>query len=180
MRKLVISSAALLALGACGQQPTANESANASEAVSGTTDGALKLGGDGVPQFRAGAWEVKEAGEGGSETRLECLGPEAAPQLREMMTRNYPAECKVERNSSSERVYIKASCPQNGLVIDSEMDLKGSDTAFELKFGAFVTKPDGSRDGGVTTATSRWIGECPAGVQHGEEIGGAPHAGEEG
>ena len=177
MRKLLIS-AAVFALAACGQQQTANESADAGETTAATTgSGALKLGGDGVPQFKAGAWEVKEAGDEGKETRRECIGAEATPQLREMLTRSYPAECKVERDSGSDRIFIKTSCPQNGLTIDSEMDLKGSDTEFEMKFGAFVTMPDGKRQGGGTTLTGRWVGECPAGVQPGQRIGGESEEG---
>lgn len=168
--RILFISAAVLALAACGQQQTANESADTGEKT--VADGGLTLGADGVPQFRPGAWEIVEAGDGGKEARRECVGGEATPQLREMVTRDYPKECKVDHESGSDRFYLKASCPQNGLTIDSELDLKGSDTQFEMKFGAFVTMPDGKRQGGGTTLSGRWVGECPAGVQPGQQIGG--------
>lgn len=175
MTRFAIVSALALALAACGDQPANEATAEAGAGQNGGAEGkALALGADGVPQFRPGAWEIREvnADEGISEVRRECVGADANPQLREMLTRSYPAECKVERDSNSGRLYLKASCPQNGLTIDSEMELTGSDTEMDLKFGAYVVMPDGKREGGEATLNGRWVGECPAGAEPGEEIEG--------
>ncbi|QPQ55123.1 DUF3617 family protein [Allosphingosinicella flava] len=172
MRYLVISAAAL-ALAACGQQQDSNGSAEAGKTgETAAADGALKIGADGVPQFRPGAWEMTESGDNANETRRECLGADANPQLREELTRSYPKECKVERDSNSGRLFVKASCPQNGLTIDSEIEVTGSDTAMNMRIGAFVTMPDGKRQGGETRIVGRWVGQCPAGVQPGDSIEG--------
>lgn len=169
--RIAIVSALALAIAACGQQPAANESADAGAGEvksGGSITDAFQIGSDGVPQMRPGLWEITEAG--GKEVRRECQGAEVDEAFREVMTRDYPKECKIDRDSDSGRIYLKATCQQDGMSIDTEVEMTGSDTAFDGKVSVFVTMPDGKKTGGTETSKGRWIGECPAGVQPGEEV----------
>ena len=168
--RIAIVSALAITVAACGQQPASNESADAGagETKSGSLANAFKVGSDGVPQLRPGLWEITEAG--GEEVRRECQGAEVNASIREVMTRDYPGECKIERDSDTGRIYLKASCPQDGMTIDTEVEMTGSDTEYDGKASVFVTMADGKKSGGTETTKGRWIGECPAGVQPGEEV----------
>jgi hypothetical protein len=165
--RIIIVSALAMALAACGGNDGGNGSATSGpDEVSTTTTSKLVLGEDGVPKFKAGLWEITGGGEGKEgEVERQCLGSETNEELREAVTREFDKECKVERRSGPEGIYIKASCPSNGATIDAVTDIKGSDTNFDMKINMGVTMPDGSKQDTAMAASGRWVGECPAGME---------------
>lgn len=164
MRPLLIS-AALLALAACGKPEAAQTTAAPAKAVLSS----LTLGADGVPRIRPGLWQVVKTDGGETETTRECTGAEANAQLREMLTRQNP-DCKVQRSGGAGGLKMISDCVQSGVKIQTTFAMTGSDTAYDMRLGMFVVKPDGGRDGGEMVAKARWIGACPAGVQPGQTL----------
>jgi hypothetical protein len=165
MRPLLLATA-LLALAACDRPQAAQTAAAAPSkpALSG-----LSLDADGVPRIRPGLWEVVKTDGGETETTRECTGAEADAELRDMLTRRSP-DCKVQRSGGAHGVKVVSDCVQSGVKIQTTFSMTGSDTAYDMRLGMFVVKPDGGRDGGEMVAKARWIGACPAGVQPGQTL----------
>lgn len=181
IRSALLLAAAVAGLSACGPAaaPEAASEARTGEATpaaetsaAGTRAAGLKLGGDGVPRFRNGWWEIVSTEEGQTETSHRCIGDEIDAEVREMLTRETPT-CQTRRSATQGGLEISAVCAQTGgLKTETELVMTGSDVAYDVKFGLYVVMPDGARDGGVTTMKARWTGACPPGVKPGEEIEG--------
>lgn len=166
MRPILISTAALLALAACGQ-PDASTAQAPKTAAAGP---ALSLGADGLPRFRPGAWEVTKTEDGETEISRHCTGAEMDAEIRNLLTRETP-DCKATRSASPRGLKVTAVCSQpGGLKIESNLAMTGSETAYDLKLGLYSILPSGERNGGEMTAKAKWIGLCPAGVKPGEDI----------
>lgn len=168
MRLRLASPAVLLLLVACGQADTGQAPAAAQPAVQAALT-SPPLDATGVPRLRPGLWEVTKTDEGQTETSMDCMGPEADKEVRDLLTRETP-DCKVERSSGVGGLRLKADCLQSGVKIQSEFVMTGSDTAYDMRLGVYVVNPDGEREGGEMTAKARWVGACPAGVQPGESV----------
>lgn len=160
-------AAALLALVACGKSEpgqTVAATPKAAPALAGLT-----LGADGVPHVRPGLWEVVETDDGETEMRRECVGEEANAELRQMLTRESP-DCQVQRSSNAGGLKLVSDCVRGAVKIQTTFAMAGSDTGYDMRLGMYVTKPDGTRDGGEIVTKARWIGACPAGVQPGQSL----------
>lgn len=177
--RIVLVSVLAIAVAACSGGGESGNSASGPDGVSTTTTGKLTLGEDGVPKFKPGLWEMTAAEEGKpAETTKSCLGEDSNESVREAVTREFDKECKVDRRSGSEGIYIKASCPMNGMDTDALTEIKGSDENFEMKVEIDLSMPDGSKHRSAIAAKGRWIGECPAGMKPGDEVGGDSNDGE--
>lgn len=168
MRRLSVSAAALLLLTACGKGPDTGSQ----DAAKGARQAALTsppLGADGLPRLRPGLWEVTKTGDGETETTRECLGAEANAEVRELLTRQDP-DCRIQRSSGAGGLKVSADCQENGVRLQSEFVMTGSETAYDMTLGLYVITPDGERDGGEIHGKARWIGACPAGVAPGQTL----------
>lgn len=167
-----VSILLLLAAGlaGCGQQAESGENIPGSTKNSGQP-GALAYDAAGVPRFRPGAWEYKLDTDEGAEIARICLGDAGNAELREILTRRYPPECTVERSADARNLTFRSTCKQNGLTMETSLDVTGSDTAIDMKLGLFVTTPAGDRSGETMVTSFRRTGECPAGVKPGDDIG---------
>lgn len=140
--------------------------------VAATLLAGLTLGGDGLPRFKPGLWEVVKTDDGEAETRRHCTGAEVDAEVREMLTRDTP-DCRTERSANPGGLRIHAVCePPGGLKTDSSITLTGSETAYDMTVGIYLVKADGAREGGDITAKAKWVGACPAGVKPGDEVEG--------
>jgi len=169
----LVLAASIAGLAACSPAAKTGEAAPASETQAATVQPAgLKLGGDGVPRFRNGWWEIVSTEEGQTETSHRCIGDEIDAEIREMLTRETPT-CQTKRSASPSGLKVNAVCAQaGGLKTETDLAMTGSDVAYDVKLGIYVVTPDGARDGGETTMKARWVGACPAGVKPGDEVEG--------
>jgi hypothetical protein len=168
MRLHTLALVALVSLTACGKTDKA-EAPKGSDAVAAAPS-ALVLGGDKLPRFKPGLWEVVQTEDGKVETTQHCTGAEVDAEVREMLTRETP-DCKTERSASPSGLRVHAMCEQaGGLKTDTTVVLTGSETAYDMKIGLYLLNKDGSRDGGDITAKAKWVGACPAGVKPGEDV----------
>lgn len=170
MRKFACSLLAL-SLAACGDKPVETAQADAPKAA--VPAERLPLDAAGVPRFRPGLWEVvKTSPDEPTESTRECIGEEADVQLREMLTRQDGPDCKIQRSSTFNSLKVRADCAQaGGLRTDTSLEVTGGETAYTMKLGLYLVKPDGTRDGGDMVARGRWVGACPAGVKPGDTVG---------
>jgi hypothetical protein len=168
MRLPSLALAALASLAACGKAPEA-ETPNGADAAP-AAPASLKLGDDGLPRMRAGLWEVVKTDGGETETTRHCAGAEVDAEMREMMTRDAPG-CRMERSAGPTGIRIKGVCEQaGGLKTETDFVMTGSESAYDMKLGIYLVKPDGTREGGDVVAKAKWIGACPAGATPGEDI----------
>lgn len=161
----------VLALAACGEKETATAKAEGAKAAAPAER--LPLDAAGVPKFRPGLWEVAKTGGGElPETTRNCLGEEADAQLREMLTRQNGPDCKFQRSNTLSGLKVRADCAQGGgLRTDTSFEITGGETAYTMKLGIYLVKPDGTRDGEEVVAKGRWIGACPPDMKPGDEVG---------
>jgi|GEM_PF-1299788 hypothetical protein len=157
-----------LGLAGCGQAEGGKSAPG--ESNTSRRPGGLALDAAGVPRFQPGAWEYRQESGDGIEIVRTCLGEAGNTELREILTRRYPAECKVERSSGFNGLTFRASCRKAGLTTETQLDVSGSDTAIDMTLGLFVITQTGERSGDTMTNRLRRVGECPAGVREGQEI----------
>ena len=168
MRLPVLALVALVSLAACAKTETAEAPKGVDAAAAAPTG--LVLGGDNLPRFKPGLWEVVQTDDGKVETTRHCTGAEVDAEVREMLTRETPG-CKTERSATRSGLKVHAICEQpGGLKSDASVLMTGSETAYDMTIGIYVVKPDGTREGGDITAKAKWIGACPAGVKPGEDV----------
>jgi len=168
MRLPALTLVALVSLAACGKAEKA-EAPKGVDAAAAAPSG-LVLGGDNLPRFKPGLWEVVQTEDGKVETTRHCTGAEVDAEVREMLTRETPG-CKTERSASPSGLRVKALCEQaGGLKTDATVEMTGSETAYDMKIGLYLINADGSRDGGDITAKAKWIGACPPGAKPGEDV----------
>jgi hypothetical protein len=168
MRLSALTLLALISLTACGKTETAEAPKGVDTAAAAPSG--LVLGGDNLPRFKPGLWEVVQTEDGEVETTRHCTGAEVDAEVREMLTRETPG-CKTERSAGPRGLRVKALCEQaGGLKTDATVEMTGSETAYDMKIGIYLVNKDGSRDGGDITAKAKWIGACPAGVKPGEDV----------
>ena len=170
MRLPSLALVALVSLAACSKPETA-EALQGVDVAAAAPSG-LTLGGDNLPRFKPGLWEVVQTDDGEVETTHHCTGAEVDAEVREMLTREVPG-CKAERSASPRGLKVHAICEQaGGLKTDSTVLMTGSETAYDMTIGIYLVKPDGTREGGDITAKAKWVGACPAGVKPGEDVEG--------
>ena len=167
MRVPILLSLAV-GLAGCGQAESGGSVPDRSK--DSDQPGALAFDAAGVPRFRPGAWEYKHESDDGAETVRTCLGEAGNTELREILTRRYPAECKVERSSGSNGLTFRSSCRKDGLTTETRLEVSGSDTAIDMTLSLLVITPAGERSGDTMITSFRRVGECPAGARHGEDI----------
>jgi len=168
MRLPALSLVALVSLAACGKAEKAEAPTGADAAA--VAPSGLVIGGDNLPRFKPGLWEVVQTEDGKVETTRHCAGAEVDAEVREMLTRETPG-CKTERSASPGGLRVKSLCDQaGGLKTDATIVMTGSETAYDMKIGLYLVNADGSRDGGDIIAKAKWIGACPAGVKPGEDV----------
>lgn len=171
MRHPLLPALALTALAACGQ-PSATDAEAAPKAPAAPQAAQLSappLGADGLPQFRPGLWEVTKTDSGETETTHECMGPGAEEAFADLLAKEQP-NCRVRRSSGAGGLKVSSECDQNGMKIQSELVLTGSETQYDMRLGLYVVGPDGTRDGGEMVGEARWVGACPAGVEPGQSV----------
>jgi len=167
-----------LSLAACQQEGAGTDGAatqnNAQAAEEGK--GAPPMAADGTPEFRAGMWEATSQEDGKEpKTTRYCAGPDGATGYKELIARfeGTGQDCKVDRSTGANGLQIKSECKQGRATVESELTLAGTETSYEMAMSSHVVLPDGKRQGGGAKSSGQWLGECPAGVEPGEEIGGA-------
>lgn len=168
MRLSALTLVALISLAACSKPETA--AAPKGEDAAAAAPAGLILGGDNLPRFKAGLWEVVQTEDGKVETTRHCAGAEVDAEVREMLTRETPG-CKTERSASPSGLRVKALCEQpGGLKTEASVVMTGSEAAYDMKMGLYLVNADGGRDGGEVTAKAKWIGACPPGAKPGEDV----------
>lgn len=167
MRILILP--AVIALAACTQQAPSN---NASSEPGAEPKAASQppLDATGVPRFRPGIWEVTDfESDGTSAKRLRCIGKEIEEDLRTMFSTTSTPECVKTRSKGAQGLMVTARCKQpGGSETEAEVTLSGSAIDFDMKLGLYSIV-DGKRHGDLSQSKGRWMGECPAGMNPGDE-----------
>ena len=170
MRAFALVSILALTLAACGEKPAgpAKAAEAAQEGSSLTFDAA------GLPTFKPGLWDVTQRDSDGEvEHTQQCMGAEATQEVRDFVTRETEG-CTKQVNRSGGALVVSGVCTQADVRTDMRVALKGSDTRSEMSIRMTVQNLR-TKEAPTTmemTATGRWVGACPAGVEPGEEVGG--------
>lgn len=164
MRNLIIISASVLALAACGKgEQTADEGAAAQTEVASSE----------MPQLigrnlkvKPGLWE-SEVKDGEEVTRSQyCVGADGIPLSESGGEES--STCKPDIKTSPGQVTMISDCTQSGVNVKMEMRYRTSQTKTDGDLTMTVTTPDGKTDSSTMAMTGRWIGACPADLPVGE------------
>lgn len=175
MRSLLLP--VFLLAAACGAKPAEEAAAPAapvetSEAAPQTAaepESSLQFDASGLPKFRPGLWEVTKVDDGETEVSRECVGEETNKEMAQMLAAPQP-NCTREGGPGLGAYKVKYACSEGGISIESDIELRGGDTNFDMKMGIWSIV-NGERNGGVITAKGKWVSACPAGMKPGDTEG---------
>lgn len=172
MRALMLLALPALVLAGCGDRPAAAPEAAVDAVPAETARSALTFGDDGLPTFKAGLWEVSQRDGGEVETWRQCIDTGLDPETRASLSAAAEAGCTKTVDRVAGGLVVAAQCEQGGVKIDSRITMRGSQTHQVMEFRMKTDPGQGAPTETVMTAESRWVGDCPAGVQPGERVEG--------
>lgn len=169
MRALLLLTLPVLALASCGDGAASSEApADATPAEAARS--ALTFGDDGMPRFKPGLWEVTQRDGGDVETWRQCVDEGLDPETRAALQQAAQAGCTRTMDRSGGGLAVVSRCERGGVKIDSSITMRGSQTHQTIEFRIRMDPGNGAATETVMTGESRWVGDCPAGVQPGERV----------
>lgn len=169
----VLSLIIVAGLAGCSEQQAQQDAGSAAKAPAEVAEN-LRLDAKGIPQFRAGLWDVVSTDSTKEEDKVDhehhCMGDSANEEFAKALSAQSP-NCKVERTGDARSIKITSNCEQSGVKVRTELAVAGGETKYETRLKMGIVMPDGTTDGGEIVAKARWIGgACPAGMAPGESV----------
>lgn len=165
MRNLIIISASVLAVAACGESEEAAKGSDEATGAQVASSEMPELVGRNL-KVKPGLWE-SEVKDGEEVTRSQyCVGADGIPLSESGGEES--SNCKPDIKTSPGQVTMISDCTQSGVNVKMQMRYRTSPTKTDGDLTMTVTTPDGKTDSSTMAMTSRWIGACPADLPVGE------------